>query len=114
MKKMMFVVTAMLAGCAARPQDIPPTYVSELPYMSATCDQLRDTLLNVNTALGNAASNQVSARANDSLGVVLIGLPVASMAGKDSTAQVAILKGHADAIRRAGSAKNCGSLAPKF
>jgi hypothetical protein len=71
-----------------------------------------DDLLNVNTALVNASSRQIDARSNDALGVFLIGLPLASMTGKDATAQVAMLKGSADAIRRAGDAKSCGSLAP--
>lgn len=114
MNRSVLIAVAVLAGCAARPRDIQPTYVSEIPYQSASCDQLRETLLNVNTALANAASQQDNARASDALGIVLIGLPVASMSGKDAASQVALLKGHAEAIKRAGAAKNCGSLAPKF
>ena len=106
------VATAMLAGCATHPRDIAPLYVAEAPYQHLTCDQMRDELLNVNTALVNASSRQIDARSNDALGVFLIGLPLASMTGKDATAQVAMLKGSADAIRRAGDAKSCGSLAP--
>lgn len=112
MKRVIVVALAALSGCATKPENIAPLYVSEVPYISASCDQLRDTLLNVNTALANAVSRQDTARAHDSLGVFLVGLPVASMAGKDAEAQVATLKGHAEAIQRAGSAKKCGSLAP--
>lgn len=112
MRRFAIVALAALSGCAAKPENIAPLYVSELPYMNASCDQLRDTLLNVNTALANATSQQDTARAHDSLGVFLVGLPVASMAGQDAKAQVASLKGHAEAIKRAGAARNCGSLAP--
>lgn len=110
----MYVVFAVMiaGGCAPHPRDIAPMYVSDLPYQSLTCDQLRSELLNVNTALNNTANQQVGARASDAAGIVMIGLPVASMASRDSTAQVAALKGAADAMKRAGAAKNCGSLAP--
>lgn len=106
------LASAFLAGCAQKHQDIVPLYISEIHYQSFTCDQLRDTLLNVNTALGNAAYQQGVARGYDGLGLLAVGLPVASMTGRDSASQVATLKGHQEAINRAGTNKQCGSLAP--
>ncbi len=106
------LASALLARCAQKHQEITPLYVSEIHYQPFTCDQLRDALLHVNTALGNAAYQQGVARGYDGLGLLAVGLPVASMTGRDSTSQVATLKGHQEAINRAGTKKQCGSLAP--
>lgn len=106
------LVALMLSACAQNPKNIQALYVSELQYQAYSCEQLRETLLNVNTALGNAHYQQGVARGNDALGILVVGLPVASMTGRDQTSQVAYLKGHADAIQRSGEIKKCGSLAP--
>ncbi|PSM18215.1 hypothetical protein [Nitratireductor sp. StC3] len=108
------LTAALLSSCAASPKDIAPIYVSEALYADFSCEQLREALLNTNTVLNMAAVDQSTARAADASGILLVGLPIASMTGRDRTAQVGILKGHAEAIMRAGSANNCGSLAPKI
>lgn len=98
---------AILAGCAATPESIAPSYVSEMTYQNYTCQQLAEEQARVQAALATASDQQSKARQNDTVGVIFLGLPVSSLSGQNVASQVANLKGHQEALAKAGNLKNC-------
>jgi len=71
-----------LAACAPTPESIQPAYVSEVPYQSWSCQQLGEELGRLSNALSTASGQQNTARSNDVVGVIFLGLPVGSMSGQ--------------------------------
>jgi hypothetical protein len=104
-------VAAILAGCAATPESIAPAYVSEVTYQNWSCQQLSEETMRLNAAYQVAAQEQHHARTNDTVGVLLLGLPVASLSGGNVAPQVASLKGNQAAVERAMTLKNCRNAA---
>lgn len=101
-------VCACLAACAKSPESIAPEYISPVAYQGYTCKQLAEEQARVASALSLASQQQDNARTNDTVGVILIGLPVSSLSGDNIAPQVAKLKGEGEAIHKAGLQKNCG------
>lgn len=101
---------AMATGCAPTPESIQPSYVSEMPFRSWTCDQLGEELGRLDSALATAYAQQNTARTNDTVGVLLIGLPVGSMSGQSVAPQIASYKGQQEAVRKASIRNNCPEL----
>lgn len=97
----------VLGACAKSPESIAPSYVSEMGYRSWSCPQLAEEGSRVSAALARASTQQEQARTNDTIGVILIGVPTASLSGDNIAPEVARLKGEQEAIRRAGITKNC-------
>ena len=89
------------AACAPTPESIQPSYVSEVPYQSWTCQQLGEELIRLSAALATASVQQSSARSNDVAGVLLLGLPMGSMSGQSIAPQIARYKGEQEAVNRA-------------
>ena len=104
-----FLVAAgfTLAGCAASPESIAPSYISEVTYQAWSCQQLGEESYRLSAALSNASNQQNQVRTNDTVGVILIGLPVSSMSGGNVAPEVARLKGETEAVRRASIGKRC-------
>jgi hypothetical protein len=96
-----------LCACAQSPEDIQPAYVSSIPYESWTCPQLVEEQQHLTEALATASAHQAQAHSNDIAGVVLLGLPVASMSGANMKPQIATMKGDQDAVRRASRKAGC-------
>jgi starvation-inducible outer membrane lipoprotein len=96
-----------LAACASTPESIAPAYVSEMTYQNWTCDQLSEEMGRLNGAYANVADQQHKARNNDTVGVILLGLPVSSLSGQNVSAQVATVKGNQVAVERSATLKNC-------
>lgn len=101
------VPAAVIAACAAAPNDIPPSYVSPVHYQNWTCGQLAAEGHRLIAAFTQAASRQEQARTNDAVGVLLVGLPVGSMSGQNIAPEIGRLKGEHEAIHRAAIEKNC-------
>lgn len=103
---------AVAAGgaCAPTPESIQPAYVSEVPYQSWSCLQLGEEMGRLNNALATASAQQNSARTNDTVGIILIGLPVGSMSGQSIAPQIARYKGEQEAINRAMIRGQCGEM----
>ncbi|PZQ13659.1 MAG: hypothetical protein DI565_14050 [Ancylobacter novellus] len=101
-----------LSACAKSPESIAPAYVSEVSYQSYSCAQLGEESARLTAALANASTQQEKARANDTVGVILIGLPVSSLSGDNIAPEIARLKGEQEAIRKASFRKNCVRAAP--
>lgn len=76
------IAAALVGACAPTPESIQPAYVSETPYRSWTCDQLGEELTKLDQALATASMQQNTARTNDTVGVILLGLPVARCRGR--------------------------------
>lgn len=110
MRNTAIIVLAAIAGCAKAPESIAPAYVSELTYQPLSCEQLAGEQMRLNAAYANAAKQQNQARTNDTVGVILIGLPVSSMTGDNIAPEVARLKGEQEAVRKAMLAKNCHAV----
>ncbi|MDE2007812.1 MAG: hypothetical protein KGI51_14680 [Rhodospirillales bacterium] len=96
-----------LAACAEAPSAIAPEYVSSVPYDSWSCPQLESERANIATALAGASANQDEARTDDTIGVLLIGLPMGSMSGENIAPQIAHLKGQAMAVQEAALRNGC-------
>lgn len=97
----------LLSGCATKPQNIAPMYVSEMGYMNYTCEQMALEQARLSLALASESHAQLQARSNDTVGVIFLGLPVSSLAGSNRAAQIARLKGELEALQKAAIAKNC-------
>ena len=98
-----------LIGCAANPESIAPAYVSYVTYQSWTCRQLAEEQSRLIAALSSASDAQRTARANDTMGVILLGLPVSSLSGSNQASNVARLKGELDAVQKAMTVKGCSA-----
>lgn len=102
-------IVLIIAGCAAKPEAIQPTYVSHMTYMNWTCEQLGEEQLRLVSALSTASDAQRTARGNDTAGVILLGLPVSSLSGSNQASNIARLKGELEAVQKAMILKDCGA-----
>ncbi|MCW2307404.1 hypothetical protein [Rhodobium gokarnense] len=105
----LFFATLAVAACAKSPESISPAYVSDLKYRDYTCEQLNEEDIRLTDAYTVAAKQQEKARSNDTVGVILIGLPVSSLSGDNIAPEIARLKGERQAVQQAIIAKNCSS-----
>lgn len=103
------VVAALLilGGCAKRPESISASYVSENAYQHYTCAQLSEEGRRLDSAYLLAAKQQENARTNDTVGVILLGLPVSSLSGDNIAPEIARLKGERQAVHGASNTKGC-------
>ena len=102
-------IAVAVAACAQSPESIAPVYVSDVPYLSWSCRELREEALRLNSDLATASVQQEEARSSDTVGVLLLGLPVASMSGEDVAPEIARLKGEIDAVGIATTKNNCAT-----
>lgn len=116
-----FAAAAILAGCASRPDDIGAAYVSPLPYQQLSCPQLQAEAERVSAAAAVAAGAQNKQATNDAVATtvaIVVFWPAAFLIKGDNVkaAEVSRLKGEAQAIEQASTAKGCGirfQTAPK-
>lgn len=101
---------AALSACAPTPESIQAAYVSDLPYRGYSCDQLGEEGVRLQQALATASVAQSNARTNDTVGIILIGMPVASMSGQSIAPQIALYKGQIEAVRTASLRNNCPEM----
>ena len=104
------MLITMLVACAPTPESIQPAYVSEVPFQAWRCLQLGEEQLRLGAALATAATQQNTARSNDTVGVLLLGLPVGSMSGQSIAPQIARYKGEQEAVHRAMIRNHCPEL----
>ena len=107
------LVASLLAGCATRPKDIAPAYVSTVGYSNMSCSQLRDEAASVSAHAAQAMGQQDKQASKDAamVGVSLVLFwPAAFFVGGDKTgaADIARLKGEMQAIEDVNRRKNCG------
>lgn len=78
----------LTAGCVASPSKIKPSYVSDAPYRTMSCEDLSAERGRIAEALTQACHTQRNARGNDIAGVIVLGLPVGSICGQNMTADI--------------------------
>jgi hypothetical protein len=100
-----FVIS--LSGCAKSPESISASYVSDISYKPLSCQDLGVEFARFDAALTQASNQQEKARENDTIGILLIGVPVSSLSGDGVAPEVARLKGEIEAINRVSSQKRC-------
>jgi starvation-inducible outer membrane lipoprotein len=96
-----------LAACAQKPENIQAAYISPNTYANLNCQQLQQEAARVDNAYARAADAQNQARSSDTMGVILIGLPVSSLSGANVAAQIADLKGRQEVLEQTMIARNC-------
>lgn len=104
-------ITSIASGCAARPRDIPATYVSPAKYDDYDCDRIRLERGQIQQALASASGAQYGARNRDvtftGVGAVAFWPALFGLAASDYAEQVSVIKGEYDAISRTADQKNC-------
>ncbi len=101
------LLATTLAGSAKRAEQIDAATISEAPFLAMSCPQLISERQAADAGMQQVALNQNSAAQTDGYGVLWLGLPVASMSGRDAEPTVAYAKGKVLAIDRAMVAKKC-------
>lgn len=96
-----------LSGCAKNPAKIQAAYVSLSPYAGMNCAQLADARTRTDAELAKVSKQQRNARTADIAGVLLLGVPAASITGNDQEDEVGRLKGTLIAIGEAQTNNGC-------
>lgn len=97
----------LLAGCAASPDSVRPTYIPDTAYSSLNCQQLGEAELKEGDVLQTLTDKQHRARKTDTWGVLMVGLPLSEMTGSDVKGLLAREKGKMEALHRVQIAKGC-------
>lgn len=98
---------ALVAGCAASPEDIAATYTSGDQFKGWSCEKILAEQKSVASDLAVASAKQEETRSDDIAGVILLAVPVGSMSGEDLAPKIARLKGERDALDRIAKQSNC-------
>ncbi len=113
-KKFLFIAAAgLLSGCATRPADVAPTYVSDSGYEKMSCKRLREEAQYVSERALAAANMQEKDASRDAamttVGVVLFWPALFFNKGDGAnTYELARLKGEIEAIDHVNKQKGCG------
>lgn len=86
-----------LAACAQSPASIPPVSMGAA-YDGISCQRAGGERQAAASALAALSSKQQGAVTGDAIGVLLLGVPVASLTGGDVSGQIALEKGKVAAL----------------
>lgn len=103
-----------MSGCAAAPASIAPMQISESKYSNFDCAQLSLEQDKLTTQLTMYSMAQEQTKANDALGVFMLGLPLGSMSGGNKAPEISMLKGEINAIHKIGLGKDCNLPFPRI
>ena len=98
---------AFLAACAKNPDEIPAADVEPTTYAQKSCRGLTQERVMLSVDVENLTAKQKSAASADALGVLFTRLPIASLAGNDHEAQLAVAKGPLQSVASARAANGC-------
>lgn len=108
------VMVASLGGCASSPKSITASYVSPLQYQSYDCDQITQEMYRITRRVQEVTGVQSSKASGDAVAVTasLLFWPAVFFlaAGEDKSAELARLKGEAEALEQAAVQKKCTAL----
>lgn len=110
MRKLTLVLAATIAGCATPPEAIQEAQIPLSTYSGKSCEELATAYVASDQKLREIAGIQSRAATNDTVGIMLIGLPVASMAHGNNDArekQISQFKGEKATILRVQKARGC-------
>ena len=96
-----------MAGGAAAPASIPAAPVDAAVYAGLDRQQLEVARENVAARLTEAFARQTTARHDDTICVLTMGLPLASLNGADQSDELGRLKGEGIAITDALISEHC-------
>jgi hypothetical protein len=100
---------AALSACAKGADKVLPSPVPTAEYERAACPQLAAARLRNMETLTALSMAQDRASTNDTVAVIFVGLPLASMTGADREAELAVVKGRDLVLQSLMTAKNCPS-----
>ena len=95
------LATLTLAGCASRANSIAPVAVPSSNYAGLTCDEAKIQLEQKQQAQSALTREQNNAATGDTVGVLLLGLPVGSIFGADKAGELGQVKGEVMALQGA-------------
>jgi len=105
------IAIAALAGCASQPDQIAASYVSPTAYQGMSCGTLNAEAQRVNAQLVQTTGQQQTAANSDvamtAVALVLFWPAAFFIAGQDSSAELARLKGEAKGIQAAAIRAGC-------
>ena len=96
-----------LSACARSPDDIKPANIDARQYAYLSCPQLAQYRVTLTTAYNDAADKQETARGEDAVGMIALGIPIGSATHKWTAWQVGDLKGRLAAVQQLQTADNC-------
>lgn len=97
MKPAVLLAALALAACAARPDAIAPVSMGSA-YAGASCAEASALRAGSAARLATLSRQQDQAATGDAIGVILIGVPVSSLAGGDVAGEIAAEKGRLNAL----------------
>jgi hypothetical protein len=89
-----------LGACASRANSIAPVAVASSDYENVSCDNARSLLVTARQTENALTRKQNNASLGDTVGVVLLLLPVGSIFGADVSGELAAAKGEVIALER--------------
>lgn len=92
MKPALILAALALAACAARPDAIAPVSMGNA-YAGTSCAEAALLRAQSTASLATLSRQQDQAATGDAIGVILIGVPVSSLAGGDVAGEIAAEKG---------------------
>lgn len=101
MKRFIFAsaIALTLAACAPAPGSIAPVSMPGA-FEGVSCARALSILSDERAALASLEGQQNTALAGDSIGVMIIGLPLSSMMGGDVSGEIAATKGKIEALEQ--------------
>lgn len=96
-----------ISACAKKPEEIAAADIGQGAYRGQSCSQLASSLTSQRHNLENLSAAQRDAAAGDTVGVILLGLPLSSMSGNNKETAIAVTKGHIQQIEAERQRKNC-------
>lgn len=100
-----------LAACAPDPATVAPSYVSPTAYAGITCPQLNAEATRLSARLAQVTGDQQAAAeadaVNTAISLILFWPAVFFVGGGDQSAELARLRGEAEALRIAAMEKGC-------
>lgn len=76
-------------------------------YAGQSCAELHEKKMQTQIDLGKAEKAQLTARQHDTVGVLLVGIPVSRLDGQGQDKEIARLKGESQAISAQQKATGC-------
>jgi hypothetical protein len=93
MKRLLLIpLIASIAACAQSPDAIAPIPMGDA-YARNSCSNARAQLVTEKANLAALSEQQRSAQAGDAIGVLLIGIPISSVAGGNKAGLIGAAKG---------------------
>jgi starvation-inducible outer membrane lipoprotein len=100
-------LAVILSACATSPENIKAANYNSSVYAYLTCPQLAQYKAMLNGRLATASSEQETARTEDAIGDVALGIPFGSASHRWTPWQISDLKGRVVAVERVETSDSC-------